>query len=63
MKLTELRPGLFVNFDQVVSARVLPQPDGTTYAVLQLSNGDKLNLTREEFAEVVGELPRLTSRS
>lgn len=63
MKLNEIRQGLFVNFDQIVSVRVLPQPEGATYAVLQLANGDKQNITREEFAAIVDEAPRLNARS
>ena len=63
MKLTEIRPGLFINFDQIVSVRVLPQPEGATYAILQLSNGDKQNITREEFLAIADEAPRLTGRS
>jgi hypothetical protein len=39
MKLTEIKPGLFVNEDQIVTVRVLPQEEENVYAVLQLSNG------------------------
>ncbi|MDM0069625.1 hypothetical protein [Variovorax sp. J31P207] len=58
-KLVEIRSGLFLNVDQIVTLRVLPQEDGDTYAILQLSNGDKLNLTRVEFALISGTEPRL----
>jgi hypothetical protein len=60
--LLEIRIGLFLNVDQIVTLRVLPQEDGDTYAILQLSNGDKLNLTRAEFALVSGTEPRLPVR-
>jgi hypothetical protein len=58
VNLVELRLGFFLNADQIVSVRVLPQEEGETYALMQLSNGDKLNLTREEFTAVTGEDPR-----
>lgn len=58
-KLVEIRVGLFLNLDQIVSLRVMPQIETDTYAVLQLSNGDKLNLTRAEFALISGTEPRL----
>jgi tripartite-type tricarboxylate transporter receptor subunit TctC len=38
--------------------RILAQEGGKTYALMQLSNGDKLNLTRGEFTAVTGEDPR-----
>ena len=62
MKLTEIKPGFFLNEDQIVSVRVLPQEDGGVYAVLQLSSGDKLNLTRDEFTVITGEKARPTAR-
>jgi hypothetical protein len=58
MNLIEVKPGLFVNLEQVVSVRVLPQEEGDVYAILQLSNGDKQNLTRGEFTAITGEEPR-----
>jgi hypothetical protein len=58
MKLTEVKPGLFLNEDQIVSVRVLPQEEENVYAVLHLSNGDKQNLTRAEFTAITGEVPR-----
>jgi hypothetical protein len=58
VKLIELRFGFFLNADQIVSVRVLPQQGDETYAVMQLSNGDKLNLTLEEFMAVTGKDPR-----
>jgi hypothetical protein len=58
MKLTEIRPGLFLNVDQIVSVRVLPQEEDNVYAVLQLSNGDRQNVTRAEFTAITGEEPR-----
>ena len=61
-KLVEIRAGLFLNAEQIVTLRVLPQKDGDTYAVLQLSNGDKLNLTQVEFALISGTEPRLPVR-
>lgn len=62
MNLIELRPGLFLNVDHIVSVRVLPQEEGDTYAILQLSNGDKQNLTRGEFTAITGEEPHLPAR-
>jgi hypothetical protein len=56
--LIELRLGFFLNADQIVSVRVLPQEEGEAYALMQLSNGDKLNLTHGEFTAVTGEDPR-----
>ncbi len=58
----EIRPGLFLNLDHIVSMRVLPQEEGNVYAILQLSNNDKLNLTRSEFSTISGEEPRLSAR-
>ncbi len=58
VELIELRFGFFLNPDQIVSVRVLPQQGDETYAVMQLSNGDKLNLTLEEFMAVTGKDPR-----
>ncbi|MFM0007487.1 hypothetical protein PQR57_41895 [Paraburkholderia dipogonis] len=58
----ELRPGLFLNVDHIVSVRVLPQEEGEVYAILQLSNGDKQHLTRGEFSALTGEEPRLLAR-
>ena len=62
IKLVEIRAGLFLNIDQIVSLRVLSQEEGNNYAILQLSNGDKLNLTRNEFTAISGEEPRLLAR-
>src|SRR5688572_26792861 len=62
MKLMELRPGLFLNLDHVVSVRVLPTEEDDLYAILQLSSGEKQNLTRGEFTEIVGEEPRSLAR-
>jgi len=61
-KLVEIRVGLFLNVDQIVTLRVLPQTDGDTYAILQLSNGDTLNLTQVEFVLISGAEPRLPVR-
>lgn len=58
VNLVELRLGFFLNADQIVSVRILPQEEGETYALMQLSNGDKHNLTRGEFTAVTGENPR-----
>jgi len=62
MSLIEVRPGLFLNLEHVVSVRVLAQEEGDTYAILQLSNGDKQALTRDEFMTITGEEPRLPMR-
>jgi hypothetical protein len=62
VNLIELRLGFFLNADQIVSVRVLPQEEDQTYALMQLSNGDKLNLTRGEFTAVTGEEPRQALR-
>ena len=62
MNLFELRPGLFLNLEHVVSVRVLTQVEGEVYAVLQLSNGDRQDLTRGEFIAITGEEPRLPMR-
>lgn len=62
VELIELRFGFFLNADQIVSVRVLPQQGDETYAVMQLSNGDKLNLTLEEFMAVTGKDPRPPAR-
>jgi hypothetical protein len=62
MKLTEIKPGLFVNEDQIVTVRVLPQEEENVYAVLQLSNGDRQNLSRAEFTAITNEEPRLPIR-
>ena len=62
LQLLEIRPGLFLNTAHVVSIRVLPQEDGNTYAVMQMSNADKLQLTRAEFAAISGQEPRLPAR-
>jgi hypothetical protein len=63
MKLTEITPGFFINEDQIVSVRVLPQEQDNVYAVVQLSNGDRLNLTRAEFRAITGEEPRQPMRA
>lgn len=60
--LTEIRPGLFLNVDHIVSVRVLPQEEGEVYAIMQLSNGDRQNLTRGEFTAITGLEPRLSAR-
>ena len=62
INLIEIRPNLFLNVDHIVSVRVLPQEEGNVYAILQLSNGDKQNLTRDEFTAITGEEPRLPAR-
>lgn len=62
MNLTEIRPGLFLNVDQIVSVRVLPQEQDDVYAVVQLSNGDRQDLTSGEFTALTGEEPRLPRR-
>lgn len=62
MNLIEVRPGLFLNLEHVVSVRVLPREEGDVYAILQMSNGDKQNLTRGEFTAISGEEPRLPMR-
>jgi len=53
---------LFLNTDQIVSLRVLPQEENDTYAIVQLSNGDKLDVTRTEFALITGVEPRVAGR-
>ena len=55
--LIELRPGLYVNPLQFISVRVLPREDGQVFALLALSNGEKLDLTRSEFAVITGVEP------
>ncbi len=62
INLIEIRPGLFLNVDHIVSVRVLPQEEDNAYAILQLSNGDKLNLTRSEFSTITSEEPRPPAR-
>jgi hypothetical protein len=62
INLIEIRPGLFLNMDHIVSVRILPQEEGNAYAILQLSNGDKLEITRSEFSIITGEEPRLPTR-
>jgi hypothetical protein len=57
LKLIELKPGLFLNEDHIVSVRILVQQEGDAYAILQLSNGDKLSLTRDEFTAISGVRP------
>lgn len=52
--LIELRPGLYLNPVQFISVRALPRDDGDVFAVLALSNGEKLNLSRSEFAAITG---------
>jgi hypothetical protein len=59
LRLIEIRPGLFLNVDQIVSVRTLPAEEDKAYAILQLSNGDMLNLTCGEFTLITGEDPRL----
>lgn len=58
MHLIELRPGLFLNPDHVVSLRVLPQEEQDRDAILQLSSGEKQNLTRDEFTAITGKESR-----
>jgi hypothetical protein len=58
----EVRPGLFLNMEHIVGVRVLPEEEGNAYAILQLSNGDKLHLTRDEFSAITGEEPRPPAR-
>ena len=62
INLIEIRSGLFINVDHIVSMRVLAQEESDVYAVLRLSNGDTLNLTRGEFSTVSGEEPRQPAR-
>jgi hypothetical protein len=38
IKLVEIGADLFLNVDQIIGLRVLPQEEGNTYAILQLSN-------------------------
>jgi hypothetical protein len=59
IELIEIRPGLYLNVNHIVSVRVLPQDEGDVYGIVQLSNGDKLSLTRGEFTMISGEEPRL----
>lgn len=61
-RLVQIRPGLFLNPDQIVSVRTLAQEDSDAYAIMQLSNGDKLNLTRDEFSMLTGEEARPQAR-
>lgn len=60
--LTEVRPGFYLNVDHIVSVRVLPQEESGVYAIMQLSNGDKQNLTHSEFTAITGEEPRPQER-
>lgn len=62
MNLIELRPGLFLNMDQLVSLRVSPQESGDIYAILQMSNGDTYNLSRAEFTAVTGTEAHMLAR-
>lgn len=62
ISLLEIRPGLFLNVDHIVSVRVLPHEEDDNYAILHPSNGDKLALTRSEFSLITGEEPRPTAR-
>lgn len=55
VRLIEVRSGLFLNLAHVVSVRVLAQGDRKVYAVLQLSNGDKQDLTGDEFTAITGQ--------
>lgn len=61
-QLVQIKPGYFLNLEQIVSIRVLPQQEGQVYAVLQLSNGVKLNLTPDEFSSLTGEDARQAAR-
>ena len=61
-RVVEITPGYFLNLEQIVSIRVLSQEEAQAYAVLQLSNGDKLSLTREEFTSLTGAEPRQSAR-
>lgn len=60
--LLEIRPGLYINVYQIVSVRVLAQKEENIYAELQLSNGDKLTITREEFTTISGQPCRYQGR-
>lgn len=61
--LIELRPGLFLNEHHIVSVRVLPAEEAGAYAILQLSSGEKLNLTRDEYKWITGATVRSDVRS
>jgi hypothetical protein len=61
--LVELRPGLYLNKDHIVSVRVLPVETGNAYAVMQLSSGEKMNLTRDDFSALCGVEPRPPMKS
>lgn len=54
LRFVEVKPGLFVNIDQVVSLRVLPKEEDGVVAILQLSNGEKIGVDRSEFTAVSG---------
>lgn len=62
INLIEIRPGLFLNGNHIISVRVLSQEEDNVYAILHLSNGDKLNITRDEFTTISGEEPCLPTR-
>jgi hypothetical protein len=62
LSLIEVRPGLFLNVDHIVSVRVSSQEEGSGSAIVQLSNGDKLSLTLSEFAAISAEEPRPSTR-
>jgi len=62
INLVEMRPGLFLNTVQIISVRVLAREEDDVYAIVQLSNGDKLNLTAKEFSVITGEKPRPPTR-
>ncbi len=62
INLVEIRPGLYLNAEQIVSVRVLAQEENNVYAILQMSNGDKHNLTRSEFFAISGKEPRSPAR-
>lgn len=53
-KLFEIREGLFINLDHIVSVKVVRKADDLRFAVLKLSNGEHQHITREEFAAIVG---------
>jgi len=61
-QLVELRTGLLINPDHIVSIRVLPDEEELSYAVMQLSNGDKVNLTADEYRAISGNHSRWPSR-
>lgn len=53
--LFELRTGLYINPVQIISVSVTTDGTGESFAVLKLSNGEKLDLTADEFKMVTGQ--------